>query len=245
MMKHRFQLISIIILSFLLLKTILIVADTNADISELLQQNNDNSVSIDEEKNNNDNRNATGGNTINMKDNDKLSVVKTIKAGDGDGDTSQNKNNNENKSKLAWDARQNDESSPNVEDEPYDSLYTKPFTELYDIGVQAYLENNWNDCIVYLELSMHEFKVYRQGIINCRLQCQYKNEREEPFYEVATDGLQFYDLILKRTVCLNNCYKNVLKRQYLPPFFVTQYYFERFLNMRPYEYLQLCYYKVS
>lgn len=233
-MKHRFQLISIIIFSLLLISI-------TADISKL--QNNDNSVIIEE--NNEDNRSdATPGKTINTRDKDKLLAAKSIITGDTSKNASESgkKEDNENKSKLAWDEPYGPSTNA---DDTYDSLYNKPFTNLYDIGVQAYLENNWNDCIVYLELAIHEFKVYRQGAINCRLQCQYQNDREEPFYQVTTDGLQFFDLILKRTVCLNSCYKKVLKQQYLPPFFVSQYYFERFLSMRPYEYIQLCYYRVS
>ncbi|XP_063703421.1 prolyl 3-hydroxylase 1-like [Culicoides brevitarsis] len=167
---------------------------------------------------------------------DTLSTDEPIKLGDAT-----ETENNENKL-LAWDAPLAKESAAD-DSAGYNPLYRMPFTELYDIGVGAYLENNWNDCIVYLEIAVHEFKVYRQAVVNCRLQCAYQSEREEPFYDVKSDNLQFYDLMLKRTFCLNSCYKKVLKPQYLPPFFVSQYYFERFNNLRPYEYLQLCYYR--
>lgn len=244
MMKHRFQLISIVIFSLFLISIASIAADDG--IPQTLLEDNDNSVIIEENNGSNeDNRSdATPGTTINTGDNDKLSGGKSIKTGDTTKNNSDDDEDNENKSKLAWDTPYPSSNSPSSDD-TYESLYDQPFTKLYDRGVQAYLENNWNDCIVYLEIAVHEFKVYRQGTINCRLQCQYQNEREEPFYQVTTDGLQFFDLILKRTVCLNSCYKKALKQQYFAPFFVSQYYFERFLSMRPYEYLQLCYYRVS
>lgn len=237
-MKHRFQLISILIFSISLL---IVAAVDTADIPK----SNDNKNAVDIERNNGNNENNHSDDATRETENNKLLPTESIKSGDTTKNTlknDKNKDTDNNESKLA-------SNEPNLlssnSDDTYDSLYNKPFTKLYDIGVGAYLENNWNDCIVYLEIAMHEFKVYRQATVNCRLQCAYQNERDEPFYQVPTEGLQFFDLMLKRTVCLSNCYKKNLKQQYLPPFFISQYYFERFLSMRPYEYLQLCYYRVS
>uniref|UniRef100_A0A336MXH3 CSON006395 protein n=1 Tax=Culicoides sonorensis TaxID=179676 RepID=A0A336MXH3_CULSO len=257
MIKHRFQLISIIIFSLLLFQVILIAhvradGDANNKNNNAELQNNENSV---DERNENDNNNRSDAihtapsdtNGTTLEKNDKLpskSVNEVERPSSKSTNVTENDNNIDNKSDLKWDKPL---FEPNINpnpDDTYDSLYSKPFTQLYDIGVQAYLENNWNECIVFLEIAVHEFKVYKQGIVNCRLQCKYENDREEPFYDTPTTGeLQFFDLMLKRTVCLSKCYRTALKQQYLPPFYLSQYYFERFLNMRPYEYLQLCYYR--
>lgn len=246
-MKHRFQLISILIFSLLF---VLIAATVVVDIADIPKvRDNDNSVVIGENNENNHSDDASTTTTGTAKKNDKLATSESINSGDTVKISSSERgktDDNSNQTTLAWDTPLDSPLGPDTsKEDTYESLYRKPFTQLYDIGVSAYLENNWNDCIVHLELAMHEFKVYRQGTVNCRLHCAYQNDLEEPFYQVSTDGLQFFDLMLKRTVCLSNCYKKTLKSQYLPPFFVSQYYFERFLSMRPYEYLQLCYYRVS
>lgn len=132
-----------------------------------------------------------------------------------------------------------------VNDSNENELFSKTFIILYEMGVQSYLENNWDDCITFLELAQHEFKVYQQGTVNCRLQCWFESERATPFFETKIEWLNFYDLILKRTVCLNTCKNKVLKEKYLPPFQLPYFYRQKFLNKNIYEYLQLCYYRVS
>lgn len=126
-----------------------------------------------------------------------------------------------------------------------DELYGRTFVELYDIGVEAYLENNWRDCITYLETAVHEFRVYRHALINCRVQCTFELERTEPYFDSNIEQMQFYDLITRRALCLGKCHNKLLRKQYLPPFYLHRSYRERFINKKPYEYLQLCYYKVS
>lgn len=138
---------------------------------------------------------------------------------------------------LNWDYTVNDAYDD-------DELYSKTFTELYDIGVEAYLENNWRDCITYLETALHEFRVYRHGLINCRIQCLFELERTSPFFDTNIEQMQFFDLTTRRALCLGKCHNKLLRKQYLPPFYLQRSYRERFVNRRPYEYLQLCYYKV-
>lgn len=138
---------------------------------------------------------------------------------------------------LNWDYTVNDAYDD-------DELYSKTFIELYNIGVEAYLENNWRDCITFLETALHEFRVYRHGLINCRIQCLFEWERTTPFFETNLEQIQFFDLTTRRALCLGKCHNKLLRKQYLPPFYLQRTYRERFLSRKPYEYLQLCYYKV-
>lgn len=139
---------------------------------------------------------------------------------------------------LSWDYIVNDADND-------DQLLSRPFTQLYDAGIDAYLENNWRDCILYLETAIHEFRVFRHALINCRVQCYFVNEQLQPFFGGNIEQLQFFDLITRRALCLGDCHNKLLRKQYLPPFHLHRVYRDRFISKKPYEYLQLCYYKVS
>lgn len=139
----------------------------------------------------------------------------------------------------------NDSHHYHQEDNDDDSLFSRTFIELWEMGVQAYLENNWRDCSAFLEAAVHEFTNYRQAVINCRLECWFEQAHVAPLGTGNMENLQFFDKLVQRAICLGKCHNRLLQKQYLPPFYLPQAYRERFMRQRPYEYLQLCYYKVS
>lgn len=174
--------------------------------------------------------------SISQKQTEKNIVITSSGRGNNTTTTGHNTNDDENQQQSGR------QVEIDVDDE---DLFSKTFVELYEIGVEAYLENNWRDCIVFLEAALHEYHIYRQTIINCRMECWFESQRTTPLMaNVNVDNLQFYDNIVQRTLCLGKCHNRYLHKQYLPPFYLHKIYRERFQSMLPYEYLQLCYYKV-
>ena len=117
-------------------------------------------------------------------------------------------------------------------------METKNFEELYAIGTRSYLDNDWENCIKYLEKSIEKYKSYQKSMTSCKVKCSDSGKRLKPSFEEDIEDLHFYEKMLKTTLCLlKTCdhlkidiHKDIL---------------ESFHERTPYEYLQLCYYKVK
>jgi len=113
---------------------------------------------------------------------------------------------------------------------------------LYREGVEAYLDERWQDCIDSFERGVSEYRTLKQNTVNCRIECHSEAD-ESPFMgPKEIDDLQFFEKMVRNTLCLLKCSKynpkgglNGLPKD-------VQKEFEQ---LRPYEYLQLCYFQVS
>ena len=114
----------------------------------------------------------------------------------------------------------------------------KNFEELYAVGTRSYLDNDWDNCIKYLEKSLEKYKSYQNSLVRCKRKCSDLGKRLKHSFESDVEDLHFYEKMVKTTLCLlKSCehlkldiHKDVLKS---------------FNERAPYEYLQLCYYKVD
>ena len=114
----------------------------------------------------------------------------------------------------------------------------KNFEELYAVGTRSYLDNDWDNCIKYIEKSLEKYKEFKKSMIRCKLKCSDMGKRLKPSFENDIEDLHFYEKMVKTTLCLlKTCdhlkidiHKDILKS---------------FNERVPYEYLQLCYYKVK
>ena len=131
---------------------------------------------------------------------------------------------------------------PRVSGETAGEETQKSCDVLYRDGVEAYLDERWQDCIDSLERAVAEYRTLKQNTVNCRINCQAEAV-ESPFMGPdEIDDLQFYEKMVRKTLCLLKCNKYNPKSGLngLPK--NAEKDFER---LRPYEYLQLCYYQVS
>jgi len=113
---------------------------------------------------------------------------------------------------------------------------------LYRSGVEAYLDERWQDCIDSFERAVTEYRVLKQNTVNCRIKC-YEEADESPLMgPKEVDDLQFFEKLVRNTLCLLKCNKYMPKGGLngLP-----KNVQEEFEQLRPYEYLQLCYFQVS
>ena len=115
----------------------------------------------------------------------------------------------------------------------------KNFEELYAIGTRAYLDNDWDNCIGYIETALKKYRVFQKSMAQCKLKCNDIGRTHfKPSFPDDVEDLQFYEKMIQTTLCLmkqceylrEDIHKDVMKD---------------FNEKAPYEYLQLCYYKVG
>ncbi|XP_066247278.1 prolyl 3-hydroxylase 1-like [Euwallacea similis] len=121
---------------------------------------------------------------------------------------------------------------------------TKPsetVASLYEEGIQAYLEERFPECVEKLEQSLKQYRWHRRNTENCRLKCRHESEASEPLFPVDVEDLRFHEKNIRNTLCLLNCkIKSNGNNDNIDGNIE-----KIFSEMRPYEYLHLCYYKIN
>lgn len=115
--------------------------------------------------------------------------------------------------------------------------------ELYEKGVEAYLEERFPKCVEYLEQALQTYRSQTRNLQNCRLKCRHDSDTSEPLFPVDIEDLKFYEKSIRNTLCIVNCrVKNVGNDGNM---YVGSDLHSIFEERKPYEYLHLCYYKVN
>lgn len=121
------------------------------------------------------------------------------------------------------------------------SVFAKvTYETLYKAGVDAYLENRWDDCAVLIEKSIEDYIYFRTVTVLCRKHCN-ENESESVFPSPSSSIVwQLQAFITNKALCLMKC-----QNLYFPnrPK-VSKETDDDFNKKVPYNYLQLCYFKV-
>ncbi|ETN59339.1 cartilage associated protein [Anopheles darlingi] len=124
------------------------------------------------------------------------------------------------------------------------------FIDQYEQGVQAYLTNEWEDCVYWLERAVEGYRTYYESVANCRIECEYEarnvKHRGDFLHGSNVDNLQYYELILRRTLCLSKCARRYAIYRYLP--FSEDfdgYYMDIFQQQKAYPYLYSCYIRTN
>lgn len=119
----------------------------------------------------------------------------------------------------------------------------KTFIDLYHDGVRSYLANDWPSCVDELEKSLAGYRDYYQATASCRSDCSDLGRRQKPLFEENVDNLHVFEAMIRKTSCMTKCKRHLLAN--LPDFFFMDKWSQNLFRMRtPYEYLQLCYYRV-
>ncbi|XP_015594433.1 prolyl 3-hydroxylase 2 [Cephus cinctus] len=136
------------------------------------------------------------------------------------------------------------ENAERPEESPFDISRNSTIAEIFDNAVKAYLDEDWDECIIGFETALDRYKKYRAQVIKCRQKCKEEARGSAPLFPENIEDLHFYEKKIRETLCLLICnqdYRDVagsvaLKR--LP--FHTE---KKFVERRPYEYLHICYYQ--
>lgn len=139
---------------------------------------------------------------------------------------------------------------------------SRNFERYFEAGTEAYLDNDWNSCVVNLEKASQTFDAVRRGQARCRTKCQNAVDKSgtddtqtsstEPLSPGAGgfDTLQtrnFYQKVVGIALCLMQCEKEVDDPDDKgPPGKERSHQIELdFAQKVPYDYMQLCYFKIG
>lgn len=56
------------------------------------------------------------------------------------------------------------------------------FEVLYAIGTRAYLDNDWGNCIKYIEKSLEKYELFQKSVTHCKLKCSDLGKRFKPSF---------------------------------------------------------------
>lgn len=113
----------------------------------------------------------------------------------------------------------------------------EPCDMLYHSGVEAFAQADYAGVVRYMEKALRSFSQVRQTTIRCRLKCEDQNRLS------GAIGDPFFDTVLRRAACLNQCIEGEIGTQSMHK--VSEDVLQDFHRRIPYNYLQLAYRKVK
>ncbi|XP_071151280.1 prolyl 3-hydroxylase 2-like [Mytilus edulis] len=124
------------------------------------------------------------------------------------------------------------------------------YDHMYTSGLNAYVGGKWFQCSAFLEKAIQERKSYKTVIVDCRLRCRSNSVLSDFFIpadlNTSVDALRlnFFENLVKESHCLKTCKTEKLGYQISENRVLLEVE-EDFDNLKPYSYLQFCYYKVN
>jgi len=116
------------------------------------------------------------------------------------------------------------------------------YDELYRSAVVAYNQERWFECASMMKQAIEIRRTYREALIECRSRCQ----AEHPLTDITQENFleQLYmNVASRRSQCIGEC------KQSNPDLRIDIVYDgnleEEFDNLKSYDYLQACAYRVS
>lgn len=113
---------------------------------------------------------------------------------------------------------------------------------LYEKGVESYLENDFNACVLNFENAIERYRLYTTKLRNCRIKCNEEAENLKYFYPFNIENLHFYEKTIKNTLCILKC--KIHDSQLFGPYNINKETGKLFEDAKPYEYLHVCYFQV-
>ena len=116
------------------------------------------------------------------------------------------------------------------------------FEQLYTKGKEAYLENDFSACVALMENALQDYKSYQALITRCKRDCHKQIKSQSSVIEHIQEMVPFEKLI-QETLCLMKCKEGKIPQN--RDEFASQSTRADFEAKKPYDYLQLCYYKTN
>ena len=116
------------------------------------------------------------------------------------------------------------------------------FEQLYSEGKEAYLSNDFSGCVQRMEAALLDHKYYTEIITRCKLDCQTQIQTQSAVVEHIQEMMPFEKLI-QETLCLMKCKEGKIPQT--RDEFASESTRADFEKKKPYDYLQLCYYKTD
>jgi hypothetical protein len=118
------------------------------------------------------------------------------------------------------------------------------FETLYNEGKDAYYEERWGQCVAYILKSLEDYRFYRRNLAHCRLSCKtisasMVNKKRRNLGD-NMDMLFLYGSV-QNSDCMRRCRKKIFGKR---PEVTDQEILHAFETLEPYNFLQLCFFKV-
>ena len=123
---------------------------------------------------------------------------------------------------------------------PEEPLLT--YDVLYRAGTEAYFQERWFECVANILRSLEDYVWYRNNLINCRLKCNKGSKESINSTDFSLIDLNFFEMALKNSNCMRRCKKRVFGDR---PESVSKEVRKEFASKKPYDFLQICSFKVS
>ena len=126
-----------------------------------------------------------------------------------------------------------------------EALGREAYGSLYQYGKEAYLEEDYRSCVSLLQQALDEQRDYQQLLVECRGRCRRQAAGEPLLLAAAAADTQLatFERLIRETRCLVQCHRSRLG-QHVQHYYDSAWADDEFRDRKPYEYLQLCYYKV-
>ena len=111
---------------------------------------------------------------------------------------------------------------------------------LYSQAVEAYLDEDWSVCVAKMNEAIEDWHFYQDAVVGCRLKCQ-RDSVGQPVVSPQLEDMKLWERLIKQTLCILKCKKGLLKNR---AEIVAKNVVQDFDSFKPYDYLQLCYFKV-
>jgi len=118
----------------------------------------------------------------------------------------------------------------------------KNFQELYEEGREAYLENNYGECVKLFEAALRDYKHYTKVLVDCKSKCK-ESLKGGSQLELESPDMKHYHQMIQETLCNMKCKLRALPKSRSETIRddIRTFFEER----KPYDFLQLCYYQVG
>jgi len=115
------------------------------------------------------------------------------------------------------------------------------YDQLYNSGMSAYDQQLWFECSSLMHRAISARRAYWDGVVECRSQCSVLH----PFLDIAPENLLdplYVYRASQRSKCIEDCKRSKFGGQPDVPYDAALE--EAFDKLLPYDYLQMCAYKV-
>ncbi|GMR46337.1 hypothetical protein PMAYCL1PPCAC_16532, partial [Pristionchus mayeri] len=117
------------------------------------------------------------------------------------------------------------------------------FERLYKFGKDAYTNGEWADCIGFMKRALEDWEYYQSYILSCASKCIKK--LPEPQFDADADPkhkvLARFHHTSQRALCIKRCRRERLSSR--RPAISRREVVHDFIEQKPYNYLQVCYWK--
>lgn len=117
------------------------------------------------------------------------------------------------------------------------------FDFLYKEGVSKYLQEEWEDCVNNLKLALKGWHYWNNYTARCRRNCSHEASLVPLLSNHLNEEDRYFERTLHSTLCLVKCKRDAFGSQYDRTF--ESNVIHDFRIRKPYDYLQLCYFKLG